>query len=330
MKRYVISFFFLAAALAGAGQAKGQVNWTPLSPAIRCCMGMAANVSNGPTPAGTLLFGGFDGTTYLADTWVLQEGRWVPLIPSISPSPRQGPGMAYDAATNTVVLFGGTDASGNDLDDTWIWNGITWTQAFPSAAPPGRRFDTQAMAYDAAKQTVLLFGGYSNVSRLVFGDTWTWNGKTKTWAQQLPTVSPSPRRATLAYDSAREKVVLFGGDDPSAGLAFGDTWIWDGTKWTQRVPAVSPSPRGLASMAFNASLHKVVLYGGVTPGLVCPNSDTWAWNGTTWTYVPPPQVRPGRFAAGMAADPEVQGVVVFAGFSCGFGLNDTWVLAPTE
>ena len=32
--------------------------------------------------------------------------------------------MAYDAATGTVVLFGGINAGGRDLSDTWTWNGF--------------------------------------------------------------------------------------------------------------------------------------------------------------------------------------------------------------
>jgi hypothetical protein len=33
----------------------------------------------------------------------------------------------------------------------------------------------------------------------------------------------------LAYDSRRERVILFGGSDGTQ--TFGDTWEWDGTTW---------------------------------------------------------------------------------------------------
>ena len=68
-------------------------------------MGIALNV---PTSPGTLLFGGFDFGQVFGDTWVLREDEWFQLNPGSSPSPRGGPGMAYDAATGTVVLFGGS------------------------------------------------------------------------------------------------------------------------------------------------------------------------------------------------------------------------------
>ena len=39
--------------------------------------------------------------------------------------PRDYASMAYDPATGQLVLFGGYD--GGFLDDTWTWNGTTWT-----------------------------------------------------------------------------------------------------------------------------------------------------------------------------------------------------------
>jgi hypothetical protein len=89
------------------------------------------------------------------------------------------------------------------------------------------------MAYDATTQTVVLFGG--NNSAGVLGDTWTWNGLTKTWTQQNPAASPSARSAGMAYDAATQTVVLFGGTG-SGGVVLTDTWNWNGTTWTRRPP----------------------------------------------------------------------------------------------
>jgi hypothetical protein len=36
--------------------------------------------------------------------------------------------QSYDGATRTVVLFGGLNAEDMPLNDTWTWNGSTWTQ----------------------------------------------------------------------------------------------------------------------------------------------------------------------------------------------------------
>jgi hypothetical protein len=43
--------------------------------------------------------------------------------------------MAYDAATGTVVLFGGL-APPKVLSDTWTWNGTTWAKQAQATRPP--------------------------------------------------------------------------------------------------------------------------------------------------------------------------------------------------
>ena len=63
--------------------------------------------------------------------------------------------MAYDAATGTIVLFGG--AASRLLRDTWTWDGSTWTKQAPATSPPAR--SAASMAYDAATGTIVLFGG---------------------------------------------------------------------------------------------------------------------------------------------------------------------------
>jgi hypothetical protein len=92
-------------------------------------------------------------------------------------------------------------------------------------------------------------------------DTWEWNGTT--WTQQAPTTSPTARQlALMAYDSARNVTVLFGGVT-SAGYV-NDTWEWNGTTWTQDTPNTSPSIRYAASMADDTATGTPLLYGGST------------------------------------------------------------------
>ena len=84
--------------------------------------------------------------------------------------------MSYDAATGTIVLFGG-DSSTGDLGDTWTWNGSTWTKQHP-ATRPAVRFEA-AMAYDAAASNVVLFSGIGGTGLdgiAPLRNTWTWGG----------------------------------------------------------------------------------------------------------------------------------------------------------
>src|SRR5215469_11958565 len=80
---------------------------------------------------------------------------WTKQAPASSPPARYDAAMAYDAATKTVVLFGGDDGKSHNFGDTWTWNGSTWTKQAPAAHPAARY--GAAMAYDAATKTVVLF-----------------------------------------------------------------------------------------------------------------------------------------------------------------------------
>src|SRR5580693_5544846 len=96
---------------------------------------------------------------------------WTKQAPAASPSARAAAAMAYDAATGTIVLFGGLGEHGL-LRDTWTWDGSTWTRQAPAASPAART--VASMAYGAATGTIVLFGGSGSHGDL--RDTWTWEG----------------------------------------------------------------------------------------------------------------------------------------------------------
>jgi hypothetical protein len=245
---------------------------------------------------------------------------WTKQHPPSQPPARGGAAMAYDAATSTMVLFGGGSTHGF-LGDTWTWNGTTWTRQHPAAHPSARI--EAAMAYDAATGTIVLFGGLTHHGKheVKVGDTWTWNGTT--WTQQHPAVHPFARsEATMAYDAATSTVVLFGGT--GHGPRLGDTWTWDGTAWTQQAPATSPDARESATMAYDAATGTIVLFGGAD--LFGALGDTWTWNGTTWTQQHPATSPPARFEAAMAYDAATSTAVLFSGEGQNptVLLDDTW------
>jgi len=128
------------------------------------------------------------------------------------------------------------------------------------------------MAYDSARQRVVLFGG-DNPSPGFLADTWEWDGNT--WVAGFSTIYPSARAYhAMAYDAARQRVVLFGGRSGATTPSLGDTWEWDGTTWMQSTPSMSPSARFHHAMAYYAAGQRVVLFGGVDnyPSYL---SDTW-------------------------------------------------------
>lgn len=104
--------------------------------------------------------------------------------------------MAYDAVTRSIVLFGGDNGAGVDYSDTWVWNGVTWIQRSPAAAPAARQ--CAGVAYDDQLGKVVLFGGFAGYWWNSLEDTWTWNGAN--WAQANPaTVPPNRYSAGMTY-----------------------------------------------------------------------------------------------------------------------------------
>jgi hypothetical protein len=214
---------------------------------------------------------------------------------------RQYHAMAYDAARQQTVMFGGS--GGNQSNDTWVWDGVNWTQKTPASVPPGRY--RHSMAYDSDRQKVVMFGGSSSG---YVNDTWEWDGVN--WTQITPATSPTARDGhAMVYDAARQRMVLFGGYSSTGGYR-NDIWEWDGVNWMQKSPATSPSARGEHAMAYDSVRQRVVLFGGQSSG---SNNQTWEWDGTNWVQKSPATVPTGQGNLAMTYDSVRQKVIMFGG-----------------
>jgi hypothetical protein len=262
-----------------------------------------------------VVFGGWaDSVGYLNDTWEFDgaSGNWRRVETPQTPTGRTAFMLVYDAARQKVLLFGGwRDAR---LNETWTYDGTTWTQLSPATTPNGRH--SAGIAYDEARQQVVMFGGDGGADETWIWDgsnwnlrtpaarppgdagagmaydaarqrvvlqhdnrsTWIWDGNN--WANVTPgTTPPSRDNGHMAYDSVRQEVVLFGGSDRN------DTWVWNGSTWTERSPANRPQVRREnLGFAYHAGLQRIVLHGGHIPGVDGSNSDTWFWDGTDWAF----------------------------------------------
>lgn len=268
-------------------------NWTQKSPISspppRWHSAMAYDSAHGQV----ILFGGQVGVccvggTFLKDTWVWNGATWSSKTPETGPPALFGHAMAYDSAHGQVVLFGGQSSfTSLPLNDTWVWDGSSWTQKTPQTRPPARF--GYAMAFDSARGQVILFGGHHRLGYSDdLNDTWVWDGVN--WSQKSPQNSPPARSShAMAYDAGHGQVVLFGGADDYTTVfnmpeIFNDTWVWDGSNWTQKSPKNSPIARVDCAMAYDSAHEQVVLFGGGAAEDY-PYHDTWTWQGGT---LPPP------------------------------------------
>ena len=147
------------------------------------------------------------------------------------------------------------------------------------------------------------------------------------WREVTPDggAGPVARSAhAIAFDGARGRLVLFGGA-AEGGALLGDTWEWDGAAWTDVTPAppaASPDARRSHAMAFDATIGRVVLFGGETAA--GRSGDTWLWNGTEWERVPALAAPSARRGHATVYDP-IRRVIVLAGGSSDSGFSaDTW------
>ena len=242
----------------------------------------------------------------------------------------QIPIRAFTAATSFTAegngfaeIVGGTGACGVYCNDSWQLSlndpaGPTW---FPGAAPGNEGMLGASMAYDAADNQVVLFGGFNGTTGAL-GQTWTEVPYKTSWVGGGTGPAPQARwSAAMAYDPVLGGVVLFGGD--GRGGLLSDTWLFREGNWTPVSSSLSPPARSGASLVWQAPSQRLILFGG--NGSFGPLSDTWAFSGGSWyplhsTVSPPARTNASAWTDG-EGDP-----LVGMGRGPSQWLNDLWIL----
>ncbi len=251
----------------------------------------------------------------------------------------------------TTITFGGGPNAGPAPQDTWEWNGTTWTHLNltgfkpPGAASFGMTTDSSrgkivmvqeaglyewsnaqwtsvpeptppariqtAIALDPVRHQVVMFGGNGPTLQTPLPDTWIWNG---TWRQYTGTGPQARWGANMVYDRAHDEIVLFGGFTTSGNTALQDTWVWKVDHWIPETPTTVPPRRHDFGMAYDDVHGQVVMFGGATTLTNYPElQDTWTWDGTNWTPQSTATKPANRYGPAFAYDPVRQAVVMFGG-----------------
>lgn len=205
------------------------------------------------------------------------------------PAPRRDAGLAADPDHHEILLLGGESSTG-PLDDTWTWDGSTWTRQRPPVRPPA--FRNPVLLYDHSRHRVDLLSAMSEDdggSNLIspYTDLWTWNGQTwhKDATDWLPS-SPATTARLITWDAARAELLLVqpvstmtthcappptpirttrpGGPlsllpcmlEPETHL---HAWTWDGAHWTDHGEQVVDQLMTSPLLAADAASGKVAL-----------------------------------------------------------------------
>jgi cysteine-rich repeat protein len=223
----------------------------------------------------------------------------------------------YDSTNNRVIVFGGLFFSGVPQSQTYVSKAGAPFELATSSGPSARW--GAAFAHDEKAGTTVLFGGRQNQS---FGDTWeiTSSGYT----ENTSAGGPGPQvEAVMAYDRARERLVMFGTDDT--------TWIYENRAWKQLPTLASPGARHGARLTFNPNRELITLFGGTdnSSGTSSTLNDVWElrYDGDTptWVEVQTSTAPPARTVPGFAPFEPLGVLMLHGGASTsGDSLDDTW------
>jgi len=216
-------------------------------------------------------------------------------------------------------MFGGSTGGG----ETWEYGSEQgWVLRAPGTSPPPR--EGGAMAYDAGRGRIVLFGGYSSGELF---DTWEYDGTT--WSPVTTSTDTPPKRtnAAMAYDAGGQRILMFGGrytNTSGASFSLDDTWVLAGGQWTLLTLTTSPSPRELSSIVWDPGADRLLLFGGRLSGTAY--NDTYRLDATTWTMLSPATSPPVRFFASVVYDSANQRTLALNSSRTDQEFVETWQL----
>ena len=235
------------------------------------------------------VFGGIGSNGYESlrgDTWEFNGQQWKQ-IQTNDIGTRDHCRMVYAENIDAYVLYGGENEKRKNDSSTWILKNNNWTEM--KIPGPGSRVHF-GMCYDPFRKKVVLYGGYGTEG--LRQDTWEFDGRA--W-KEITSDGPGLRgRFSMVYDVDRKMVILFGGDvwkkkvdttisaDGEIWDIRSDTWGWDGNSW-KKLSDKGPE-RMLAALGYDASRHKLVLFGGGDAFQV-DYADTWEFENDKWVKV---------------------------------------------
>ncbi len=307
-------------------QSQGTFQWFPApsqGPSARSGAAMALD----PLLGGAVLYGGQNNGSVYGDGWIFYGGNdtWARLHWTSTPPPLANASMVYDAALNSLVLFGGELTNGSASGSTWLLKGTGWIQA-PTPTAPSPRWSV-SLGYDPTNSEVVLFGGGN--SSLRYNDTWVF--RAGGWSLVPFGAAPSARMGAATSVSAGGFLVIYGGIGDQGAL--NDTWIFLNGSWQNLTPQFTPGlptpgPVGGALLVPASGIKEnLFILAGYYPGY---------YNSTgTWQLYLPMGGNPGGLTFTISASP-TQGqsplAITFSASPTG-GMppyNYTWDFGPTQ
>ena len=256
-------------------------------------------------------------------------------------------GNAFCTADGTLVGWNGHRTTGANEPILFTAPSPGLQSQFIRCAGNGPESATfSSSAWDAGNRTLLVFGGWTTTPDAPTADLWSLrsNAVEPVWSllRGREATGPRPRNgAAAAYDAAKHRLVVFGGDGGPTSSSFtplGDCWQFDTTmgQWAPIPPAGDvPSARWHASMVADNAAGKAYLIGGAGRSSG-PDDDTlyeFDLRVDRWRRVAVTGSRPPSLQGATMTFDDANGVIVLAGGlrHSGWGaatFSDAWVFDP--
>lgn len=155
------------------------------------------------TSAQMVAFGGEDSSRRdLNDLWAYRPATntWTQLTPASSPVGRDWHTAVWDATNAQMLVFGGEDGLGHNLNDLWAYRPASnaWVQLMAPNPPSVRNSHTAV--WDSANTQMLVFAGFGGTSAL--NDLWAYRPGSNAWTQLAPTAGVVPTSTPTAVATA--------------------------------------------------------------------------------------------------------------------------------
>jgi len=184
---------------------------------------------------------------------------------------------------------------------TYYWDGVAWR----ITSTPNARWPNSRPVFDPVLGMTMMIAGGDMGNAL---ETWQWGGSN--WAMRDTSLPGLTGPAILGFDAATNQLIMTTGSTvstPNSVTSVASTWAFDGTKWQQVAGADSPEQREYTNMAYDPKHRQLVLFGGQNfQNRPHENqTDTWTWDGTSWTRRYPAVSPQGGFDS-LVYDPDTQ------------------------
>jgi hypothetical protein len=212
------------------------------------------------------IFGGYDENQLCSDLWKFEcdSCQWTKLSPPASPAARHSHSMVYNSISGSLVVFGGTVASGSE-GDLWSYSiaDNVWMQIPRTGDGPYDRTE-HTSAYDSSANQVFVFRGRGD-SGSFFSELFRYNFFDNTW-RRADSSTGSHCRTSLIYDAEENELLVIAGYNSTRNIV--STIYSYGIytyAWAQQTSAW-PYSRYNHSTVFDPFSRNLLVFGGYTDG----------------------------------------------------------------